>query len=144
MENVIENEMVILFSPKLANKKESHLSYLATMWWRKGDTWVYLVSWEIEKGGDRNAIRSCMEETKYYPRTESLKASRGDFTWQNILIGKDLVRRCLRWRIGNGHNIHMFDVGWLPRPDTFKVRSQANGLDKNIFVRDLMNEMGIV
>ena len=38
----------------------------------------------------------------------------GSYTWKSILIGRDIIQRGSRWRVGNGEKINIWQHRWLP------------------------------
>jgi len=49
------------------------------------------------------------------------------------------VRKGLRWRVGNGERIHIWQDNWLPSPTTYKVSSPVNLLPSDAKVSLLIN-----
>ncbi|KAL5854197.1 hypothetical protein ACOSQ4_003999 [Xanthoceras sorbifolium] len=65
-------------------------------------------------------------KAKYFPNTNFLKSKLGwkpSFVWRSILWGRDTLQRGLRWKVGDGHNIAVYDDPWIPRASNFKVLS---------------------
>ncbi|XP_030924735.1 uncharacterized protein LOC115951970 [Quercus lobata] len=44
------------------------------------------------------------------------KEGNGSFAWKSILKGRDVIKKGLQWRVGNGDSIHIFHDVWLPTP----------------------------
>ena len=42
--------------------------------------------------------------------------------------GLKVVKRGIRWRVGNGNLIHIWEDKWLPTPSTYKVSSPKSSL----------------
>ncbi|KAK6122599.1 hypothetical protein DH2020_043656 [Rehmannia glutinosa] len=60
---------------------------------------------------------------KYFPDCSFLDAPLGrspSYIWRSTTWGRDLLRSGLRWKVGNGRNIFIFEDSWLPRLNTFK------------------------
>ncbi|KAL5853031.1 hypothetical protein ACOSQ3_008149 [Xanthoceras sorbifolium] len=60
----------------------------------------------------------------YFPRTNFLHASSstsGSFLWKNLMWGRSLITKGLRWRVGNGNSILSYEDKWIPRPTNFKI-----------------------
>lgn len=51
-----------------------------------------------------------------------------------------LLKEGMVWRVGNGHNISIWNQKWLPQSLSFKVRSLVKVLDENSKVRELIIE----
>jgi hypothetical protein len=48
-----------------------------------------------------------------------LKAKLGSnpsYIWRSILASRDLLRKGLRWQIGNGQQVHVWEDDWGPKP----------------------------
>ncbi|XP_062089465.1 uncharacterized protein LOC133795999 [Humulus lupulus] len=61
-------------------------------------------------------------KARYYQHTSILEAREGHYpsiTWRSIIWGRDLLRRGLRRRIGNGKETLAFSDPWVPRPPSF-------------------------
>ena len=39
----------------------------------------------------------------------------GSYAWRSILVGRDVIRRGARWRVGDGKKIRIWQDNWLPR-----------------------------
>uniref|UniRef100_J3LWH3 Reverse transcriptase zinc-binding domain-containing protein n=1 Tax=Oryza brachyantha TaxID=4533 RepID=J3LWH3_ORYBR len=62
-------------------------------------------------------------KSKYYPDVSCLEArarSGISYTWRNILMGLDLVKKGMVCRVGDGHDIRVWDDPWIPRGSTRK------------------------
>ena len=46
---------------------------------------------------------------------EASNARLGSYAWKSILIGRDVIQRGSRWRVGNGEKINIWQHRWLPR-----------------------------
>lgn len=46
--------------------------------------------------------------------------SNPSYIWRNILWGRDVIHKGLRWRIGDGKQVKVYQSGWLRRPVMFK------------------------
>ena len=46
---------------------------------------------------------------------EASNARLGSYAWKSILIGRDVIQRGSRWRVGNGEKINIWKHRWLPR-----------------------------
>ena len=53
---------------------------------------------------------------------------------------QNLVEEGLRWRVGNGASIHVWEDRWLPIPSTYKVTSPRMFLQADTRVQELINE----
>ncbi|KAK9991789.1 hypothetical protein SO802_026774 [Lithocarpus litseifolius] len=54
----------------------------------------------------------------FFPNTLIMEASdsrMGSYAWNSILVGKEVIKRGSRWRIGNGKKVNIWQHRWLPR-----------------------------
>jgi hypothetical protein len=86
-------------------------------------------------------------KARYFKHSDLLHAGcpgRGSFTWRSILHGRDLLKRGLIWRIGDGSQVDVWQSNWIPRagsqrPLGRRPDSSANMVRK---VTDLLNLEG--
>lgn len=52
---------------------------------------------------------------------------------------QQLVKDGVRWRVGNGANIHIWEDRWLPSPSMYKITSPRMFLHADTWVQDLIN-----
>ena len=45
------------------------------------------------------------------------------FAWRSIMAGQSIVKKGIRWQVGNGDNIRIWMDKWIPTPSTYKVVS---------------------
>src|SRR4051812_1351825 len=67
---------------------------------------------------------------KYYPDGDLLNAKirKGSFfTWQSIMAGINTLKRGYIWRVGNGHNINIWEDVWIPNCATRKIMTHRGG-----------------
>ncbi|XP_057808963.1 uncharacterized mitochondrial protein AtMg00310-like [Salvia miltiorrhiza] len=91
---------------------------------------------------DPDALFCKVLKAKYFPNGNFLTAPVGhspSFTWRSICSAQELVRRGVRWRIGNGMNVRVFDGPWLRRDDSFWVSSPCPSGFAGLRVCDLMS-----
>lgn len=55
--------------------------------------------------------------------------------------GRDLLERGMRWRVGDGKTIKIYNDRWIPRPTDFKILSPPN-LGVNATVDSLVSPTG--
>ncbi|KAL9440996.1 hypothetical protein AB3S75_019634 [Citrus x aurantiifolia] len=78
-------------------------------------------SWRIIQAPE-SLIARVMKE-KYFKHSGFMEAQSGSnpsYIWRNILWGREVIHKGLRWRIGDGKLVKVYQSGWLPRPETFK------------------------
>lgn len=93
-------------------------------------------AWRILR--DPSSLITRLYQGIYHPSTTFLKAQTGHYAsygWRSIQEGKELLKRGLRNRIGNGENIRIWEDNWIP---TIPPRP-AHGpiLDTKMTVSDL-------
>ncbi|KAK3193987.1 hypothetical protein Dsin_025297 [Dipteronia sinensis] len=62
----------------------------------------------------------------YYPGTTFLDAKScksESFLWKSLVWRGEVIERGTRWRVGNGHSIHIYKARWIPCLSTFKIIS---------------------
>ena len=87
-------------------------------------------SWRIIQFS--NSLLAKDLQARYYKHSDFLKAMLGykpSFIWRSILWGRQVMHIGLRWRIGNGENVQIYNTNWIPRPVTFKILSQPTLLE---------------
>ena len=57
--------------------------------------------------------------------------------WCNILWGRQLLSKGLKWVVGDGKQIRVFKDRWIPRPSTFRTITPDPGTD--LRVADLLS-----
>ena len=45
---------------------------------------------------------------------EAKEGQGGSYAWRSILIGRKVIRRGAKWRVGNGESIKLWEDRWLP------------------------------
>jgi len=62
-------------------------------------------------------LSTCLKG-RYFPRNSFLQASLGfnpSYTWRSILQARqEVIDHVGVWRVGNGHDIHIWNDKWLP------------------------------
>uniref|UniRef100_A0A803PYN6 Reverse transcriptase domain-containing protein n=1 Tax=Cannabis sativa TaxID=3483 RepID=A0A803PYN6_CANSA len=64
-----------------------------------------------------NSLLSLTLQAMYFPHTSFLDAVPGhnpSFSWRSIIWGRDLLKRGLLWKVGNGQTINTINDRWLP------------------------------
>ena len=63
-------------------------------------------------------------KAKYFPCCDFVEAKIGCnpfYTWWSIMAAQHVVKEGLRWRVGNGERIQVWEDKWLPLSSTYKV-----------------------
>ena len=96
--------------------------------------------WRLLKHPD--SLVAQLLKAKYYPLTRVLEVHLGSnpsLTWRSIWNAMDLLKAGLRWRIGDGESVQIFEDRWIPRPHTFKTISTPLSLPENAKVSSLIH-----
>ena len=85
-------------------------------------------------------------KSKYFPHNPFMQAvvKLGAFAaWRGIIAGRVILEKGLHWSVGNGSQIHIWEVRWIPTPTTFKITSpKPTSLDGTTnFVSDLIDPL---
>ena len=73
-----------------------------------------------------NSLIARIYKAKYFPYSDILGAKLGcnsSYAWRSIYNSLEVIKRGIRWRVGNGNMIHIWKDKWLPTPTTHKVFS---------------------
>ncbi|KAL5817683.1 hypothetical protein ACOSQ3_026061 [Xanthoceras sorbifolium] len=65
-------------------------------------------------------------KAKYFPNTSFLSSALGcrpSFVWRSILWGREVLKKGLRWKVGDGQIISVYEDSWLPKDSGFRVLS---------------------
>ena len=111
------------------NFQAFNLAMLAKQWWR------FL--------SNPDSLCAKVYKVRYYPNGDVLNSKLGcnpSYTWRSIFKGLEVIRKCTRWRIGNGSLIHIWEDKWLPTPTTFRVISPPRLFDDFPMVFSLIDE----
>lgn len=85
-------------------------------------------------------------KSKYFPSGDLLHANythNSSFVWRSLLWGRDLVAKGVRWRVGNGNSIKVFQDSWLLRPHSFRPITTHDVSHINLRVADFIGENGV-
>ncbi|KAL0011083.1 hypothetical protein SO802_006191 [Lithocarpus litseifolius] len=55
------------------------------------------------------------------------------------MSSQEIVNRSLRWQVGNGKRIRIWEDKWIPTPSTFRINSPSNHLPREALVSSLIN-----
>ena len=65
-------------------------------------------------------------KARYFPNSSFLEAQVGknsSYTWWSLMAAQEVLRRGLRWNIGNGRKTKIWVDRWIPIPNSFMVAS---------------------
>ena len=86
-----------------------------------------------------------MLSARYYKHASFLEARRGydpSFIWRSIWGAKALLLEGLKWRVGDGAKIRVWDEAWLPGEDASKVPTPNMESPADLHVSDLIDGDG--
>ncbi|CAL8118504.1 unnamed protein product [Prunus armeniaca] len=91
-----------------------------------------------------NSLAARIFKARYFPHCNFLEAGLGyrpSRIWSSLIWGKDLLKAGLRWRVGNGEDIYVYQDRWVPLPMNFKIISTPQ-FDVSMKVCELFNAAG--
>jgi hypothetical protein len=65
-------------------------------------------------------------KSKYFPRCPFMEAvikPGASAAWRGIIAGRAILEKGLRWSVGNGSQIRIWEDRWIPTPSTYKITS---------------------
>ncbi|XP_050256924.1 uncharacterized protein LOC126702296 [Quercus robur] len=80
------------------------------------------MGWRLQTNSSSLFYR--VDKAKYFPRCDFIKANIGyqpSYAWRSLMAAQDLVKRGLRWQVGDGEQIQVWKDKWLQNPSTYKV-----------------------
>ena len=96
--------------------------------------------WNLQMGSNSLVYR--VFKAKYFPTCDFIHASIGNnpsYTWRSLISAQSLVNEGLRWRVGNGANIKVWQDKWLPWGLTYRVTSPRLFMSLDTRVVDLID-----
>ncbi|KAH9685373.1 reverse transcriptase domain-containing protein [Citrus sinensis] len=88
-----------------------------------------------------NSSMARVMKARYYKNYTFWNAKVGSnpsFIWRSILWGSQVIKKGVRWRIGDGKNVLVYKDNWIPRLATFQPISPKT-LPPETVVADLIN-----
>jgi hypothetical protein len=84
---------------------------------------------------DPNSLCARVLKARYFRNGDFMEAKcpkRASFTWRGILHGRELLRKGLIWRIGDGTKVSAWNDQWIPRAGSLRPlgREPSDDLDK--------------
>lgn len=80
-------------------------------------------------------------KAKYYPNSDFLHANLGhnsSYTWSSIIAAQDLLKNGMRWKIGTGEQINVWQQPWLADDSNFYVQTPVHEGFDDMVVADLL------
>ena len=65
-------------------------------------------------------------KARYFPTTDFLEArvpSSSSYVWRSIAASRLVIRKGVRWQVGNWRNIRIWKDNWVPRESCFRILS---------------------
>ena len=96
--------------------------------------------WNLQMGSNSLVYR--VLKAKYFPTCDFIHASIGNnpsYTWRSLISAQSLVNEGLRWRVGNGANIKVWQNKWLTWGLTYRVTSPRLFMSLDTKVADLID-----
>ena len=81
-------------------------------------------------------------KAKYFHDSSFSQAKLGhdpSFAWKSIMSAQEVVKKGMRWRVGDGNDIKIWSDKWLPPPSLYKVVSTKNTLGAEAKVCELID-----
>ncbi|KAH9709496.1 putative reverse transcriptase/RNA-dependent DNA polymerase [Citrus sinensis] len=88
-----------------------------------------------------NSLMARVMKARYYKNSTFWNAKVGSnpsFIWRSILWGSQVIKKGVRWRIGDGKKVLVYKDKWIPRPATFQPISPKT-LPHETVVADLID-----
>lgn len=82
---------------------------------------------------------------KYFHSSSSMDArfkSNSSCLWQSLMWAREIIHIGVRWKVGNGYNIHPLSDSSVPRPSSFKPVTSLKSLDEIWKVGDFILDGG--
>lgn len=73
---------------------------------------------------DPTSLIAQVMKATYYPRSDFMQAELGahpSFTWRSIWGARKILESRIRWRIGDGNYVNIWNDTWLPYPRDEKL-----------------------
>lgn len=94
---------------------------------------------------DGGSLAHKIMRARYFKNAQFLDASRGyhpSFVWRSIWGAKSLLMEGLKWRVGNGASIRVWDMAWLPGDSSSKVPTPNVESREDLMVAELLSANG--
>lgn len=91
---------------------------------------------------DTNSLLHSVLKARYFKNGDFIDARRGydpSYTWRSIWGSKSLLLDGLKWRVGNGLDIGVWEEAWLPGEGTSLVPTPNLNFDSELRVSDLID-----
>ena len=75
---------------------------------------------------DKSSLFYRVFKARFFPTCSIMEAtcpSSASYAWKSIIKGRDVIKRGVIWRIGDGRSIHIWGDRWLPQKNLALVLS---------------------
>ena len=82
-------------------------------------------------------------KSKFFPNCSIMEAAEchsGSYAWRSILVGREVLKKGMRWRVGSGAKIKAWSDPWLPSEfHPYIISPPAKGF-KDVTMPSLINQ----
>ena len=96
--------------------------------------------WRLQLG--RESLVYKVFKARYFPRCNFVQAGIGSnpsYAWRSIMATQDIVKRGIKWQVGNGSSIQILRYKWRPTPPSHRVVSPPSDWPLNATVDSLLD-----
>ena len=96
--------------------------------------------WQLQTNS--TSLFSRVYKAKYFPQCSFVEATVGpnpSYAWRSLMAAQGVVRKGMRWQVGNGNKIRVWRDKWIPRPSTYRLVTPENPRSENALVSELIN-----
>lgn len=89
-----------------------------------------------------NSLCHWVFKARFFPTCSILEAkysNTGSYAWKSILSARDVIRKGIVWRIGNGQNVQIKEDRWLPSSPRGSIISPLPTVAVETKVQTLIN-----
>lgn len=90
----------------------------------------------------QDSLFSRFFKSKFFPHGTifDAKENKGSFAWKSILKGREVIKKGMRWRIGDGSCVKIYQDHWLPGSNLGKVLSPMLDINMDATVDILIDQ----
>ncbi|KAK9706077.1 hypothetical protein RND81_07G103000 [Saponaria officinalis] len=131
----VEKHKKYLGIPTIIGRSKKAIFYgLKERIWKKARVWRLLTK--------PNTIAACVLKARYFKNSSILDARIGhdpSYTWRSLWSAKSLLLEGLKWRVGNGHDINVWEDAWLPGDNAARIPTPISEVDPSLRVAELID-----
>ena len=68
------------------------------------------------------------------------RVKNGSYAWRSIIKGREVIMRGMRWRIGDGSSVRIYQDSWLPIIENGRVSSPISDNNPDALVASLIDQ----